>query len=214
MQHSINKPQIISSLIWKMMERVGTQGIQFIVQIVLARILMPEDYGIIALITVFIALANIPVQRGFSTALIQRKDANETDFSSVFYINLFVSGLLYGVLFFAAPHIASFYEESQLISVLRVLSFTLFLGAFNSIQNAVVARNMQFKKLFLSSLGAIMVSGAVGIIMAYMGYGVWALVGQQLTSQLFVNVILWFTVKWRPKLLFSFERVRFLFSYG
>ena len=196
------------------MERGGTQGIQFIVQIVLARLLMPEDYGIIALVVIFITIANVFVQSGFSTALIQKKDANESDFSSVFYLSLFIAGLLYVILFFAAPFIAAFYEEPQLIPVFRVLSLTLFLGAFNSIQNAVVARKMQFKKLFISSLGAIVVSGTVGIFMAYKGFGVWALVVQQLTNRLLVTLILWFIVKWRPRLLFSFERVKGLFSYG
>jgi len=196
------------------MERGGTQGIQLIVQIVLARLLLPEDYGIIALSTIFIALANVFFQRGFNTALIQKKDANEIDFSSVFYLSLFVAGILYIVLFFAAPSMASFYGESQLIPVLRVLSVTLFLGAFNSIQNAVIARRMQFKKLFFSSLGAILISGTVGIVMAYAGFGVWALVGQQITNKLLVTMILWFTVKWRPRLLFSFEGVKGLFSYG
>jgi len=196
------------------MERGGTQGIQFLVQIVLARLLLPKDYGIIALLTIFIALANVFTQRGLNTALIQKKDANDTEFSSVFYVNLIVVGILYVILFFAAPFIAVFYEELQLIPVFRILSITLFFGAFNSIQNSVVARKMQFKKLFLSSLGAILISGTVGIIMAYAGFGVWALVIQQLTNQLVVTLILWFTVKWRPKLLFSFERVKGLFSYG
>jgi O-antigen/teichoic acid export membrane protein len=118
------------------------------------------------------------------------------------------------IFFFAAPLIAAFYDKPQLILVLRVLSVTLFFGAFNSIQNAVVARKMQFKKLFFSSLGAIVISGTVGIVMAYRGLGVWALVAQQITNQLLITVILWFTVKWRPRLLFSFERVKSLFSYG
>jgi O-antigen/teichoic acid export membrane protein len=129
-------------------------------------------------------------------------------------LSLFVATLLYVILFFAAPLIAVFYDEPQLIPVLRVISVTLFFGAFNSIQNAVLARKMQFKKLFFSSLGAIVISGTVGIVMAYTGFGVWALVAQQITNQLLINVILWFTVKWRPRLLFSFERVKGLFSYG
>ena len=208
------KSKVISSLFWKLMERGGTQGIQFIVQIVLARILVPNDYGIIALIAIFIVVANVFVQSGFNTALIQKKDANETDFSSVFYLSLFVASLLYLILFFAAPFIASFYGIPQLISVLRVLSITLFFGAFNSIQNAAVSRKMEFKKLFFSSLGAIVVSGTVGIVMAYSGFGVWALVAQQITNQFLITVILWFTVKWRPRLLFSFERIKGLFSYG
>src|SRR5680860_1232819 len=214
MNDEVNKSKILSSLFWKLMEGGGTQGIQFIVSIVLARLLLPEDYGIIALVTIFVIIANVFVQSGFNTALIQKKDANEADFSSVFYLSLFVASLLYVILFFAAPLIAVFYDEPQLILVLRAISITLFFGAFNSIQNAVVARKMQFKKLFFSSLGAIVVSGTVGIVMAYAGFGVWALVLQQITNQLLITVILWFTVKWRPRLLFSFKKVKGLFSYG
>ena len=214
MSIEVNKLKVLYSLFWKLMERGGTQGIQFIVAIVLARLLLPEDYGIIALVVIFIAIANVFVQSGFSTALIQKKEANETDFSSVFYLSLLIAGLLYVILFFTAPLIAAFYNESQFIPVFRVLSVTLFLGAFNSIQNAVIARNMQFKKLFISSVVAIIVSGVVGIFMAYKGFGVWALVVQQLTNRLLVTLILWFIVKWRPRLLFSFERVKGLFSYG
>lgn len=208
------KSKVLSSLIWKLLERSGTQGIQFIVQIVLARILLPTDYGNIALIAIFITIANVFVQSGFNTALIQKKDVNETDFSSVFYLSLFVASLLYFILFFTAPWISNFYNIPELTSVVRVLSFTLFFGAFNSIQNSVVSKRMQFKKLFFSSLGAISLSGTVGIILAYAGLGVWALVAQQLINQLSITVILWFTVQWRPKLIFSFERVRGLFSYS
>ncbi len=208
------KNKILSGLFWKLMERGGTQGIQFIVQIVLARLLLPKDYGIIALITIFIALANVFVQRGFNTALIQKKKADEIDYSSVFYLSLSIAIVLYIILFFTAPFVADFYEESQLTLVLRVLSFTLFFGAINSIQNAVVSRTMQFRRLFFSSLGGIFGSGVVGIVMAYMGFGVWALVGQQISNNLLITVILWFTVKWRPKLLFSLSRLKGLFDFG
>lgn len=214
MQLNNTKNKIISSLFWKLMERGGTQGIQFIVQIVLARLLVPKDYGIIALIAIFIAIANVFVQSGFSTALVQKKDVNETDFSSVFYLSLFVASLLYVLLFFTAPLIAAFYDVPQLIPIIRVLSITVFFGAFNSIQNAIIAKKMQFKKLFFSSLGAIVVSGIISIVLAYEGFGVWTLVAQQLTNQFMVTAILWFTVKWRPRLIFSFERVKELFSYG
>lgn len=208
------KSKIIVNLFWKLMERGGTQGIQFIVQIVLARLLLPEDYGIIALVLVFIAIANVFVQSGLNTALIQKKEADEADFSSVFYLSLFIACLIYIILFFTAPFIAKFYEEPALVPVFRVLSITLFFGAFNSIQNAVIARRMQFKKLFFSSTGAILVSGTVGIYMAYTGFGVWALVGQQISNQLLITLILWFTVKWRPRLLFSVGRVKSLFAFG
>lgn len=212
-QKSVKK-KVISSLFWKLLERGGTQGISFIVQLVLARLLLPADYGQIALVQIFILIATVLVQNGFSSALIQKKDADEADFSSIFYLNLFMASVLYTILFFVAPVISRFYEMPTLLLVLRVLSLTLFFGAFNSIQIAYLSRNMMFKKLFFSSLGAIMVSGTVGVTAAYLGWGVWALVAHQLTNQLMVTVVLWFTVKWRPKWLFSFEKVKVLFSYG
>ncbi len=214
MEREISKNRILSSLFWKFMERGGTQGIQFIVQILLARLLLPADYGIIALVVIFIAIAGVFVQSGLNTALIQKKDADEIDFSSVFYVSLFMAVIIYIILFLVAPYIARFYGEPQIIPVFRVLSITLIFGAFNSIQNAVISRNMQFKKLFLSSTGAIIFSGAIGIYFAYTGFGVWALVVQQLSNQLFVTLILWFTVKWRPRLEFSLQRVKGLFSFG
>ncbi|WP_286946592.1 lipopolysaccharide biosynthesis protein [Acetobacterium sp. UBA5834] len=208
------KSKVISSLFWKFMERLGTQGIQFVVQIVLARLILPEEYGTIALIAIFISFANVFVQYGFNTALIQKQDANETDFSSVFFLSLVVAGVCYVILFISAPLIAEFFENPMLIPLLRVLSTTLFLGGLNSIQNAVVARNLEFKKLFYSSLGAVVGSGIIGIVMAYNGFGAWALVAQQLTNQLMVAGILWFTVKWRPGFLFSLESLKGLFSFG
>lgn len=214
MNSVITITQVVSSFLWKLMERGGTQGIQFIVQIVLARLLLPEDYGIIALVVIFTQIAGVFVQSGLNTALIQKKNADEVDFSSVFYLSLAIACLLYVGLFFTAPFIAAFYDLPQIIPVFRVLSITLVFGACNSIQNAVISRNLQFKKLFFSSTGAVLISGAIGIYMAYTGFGVWALVGQQISNQLFVTMILWFTVRWRPKLLFSLDRVKDLFSFG
>ena len=213
-QNQHTKSRVLASLVWKLMEQGGTQGIQFIVQIILARLLLPADYGIIALVVIFTSIASVFVQSGLNTALIQKKDADEEDFSSVFYLSLLIACLIYIVLFFTAPFISAFYKLHEITQVFRVLSVTLFFGAFNSIQNAVIARNLQFKKMFFSSTGAILISGTVGIYMAYTGYGVWALVGQQVSNQLFVTLILWFTVKWRPQLLFSLEKVKTLFSFG
>lgn len=210
----VNKTKILSSLFWKLMERGGTQGIQFIVQVILARLLLPEDYGIIAMIAVFITLANVFVQTGFNVSLIQKKEADETDFSSVLVLCLSVATGIYIFLFFTAPVIASFYQEPKLIAVFRVLSITLFPSAVISLQNAYIARNMYFKKLFFSSLAGITVSGITGIVLAYAKLGVWALVAQQLVNQFITLVILWHTIKWRPLLVFSFKRVKRLFSYG
>lgn len=214
MSYKVTKAKVLSSLVWKLMERGGTQGIQFIVMILLARLLLPEEYGLIAIVSIFIAIAGVLVQGGFTTALIQKKNADEVDYSSVFYINLVAASILYILLFSISPFIATFFNEPQLISVLRILSLSLFLGAFSSIQNAVISRNMQFKKLFFSSLWAVLISGIVGLILAYANYGIWALIAQSLTSQLLVIVILWFTVSWRPQLIFSMERIIGLFSFG
>ena len=210
----ITKTKVFSSLLWKLMERGGAYGIQFIVMIILARLLLPEDFGLIVLVTTFITIAGIFVQVGFSTALIQKKYADEEDYSSVFYLSLFAASILYILIFFISPYIASFYEEPKLISVLRVLSIMLFLGAITSIQNVLISRTMQFKKLFFSSLWAVVISGSIGITLAYLNFGVWALVVQSLTSQLIVTVILWFTVDWRPRLLFSVRKILELLPFS
>ncbi|MDT2833545.1 lipopolysaccharide biosynthesis protein [Vagococcus carniphilus] len=208
------KNNVILSLFWKLLERGGTQGIQFLIQIVLARILLPEDYGAIALVTILITLANVFVQSGFNTALIQKKNSDSLDFSSVFYFSVVFSIILYFVIYLSAPGISKFYNVGDLTNVIRVTGLTLIFGSINSIQNAVISKTMRFKKLFVSSLGAMVISGTLGIIFAFLGYGIWALVVQQLTNQISISIILWFTVKWRPTREFSFFRLKGLFSYG
>lgn len=205
---------IVSSLFWKFMERCGTSGVQFVTSIVLARLLLPEDFGLIALVMVFITLANVFVQNGFGTALIQKKNADNLDFSSVFYASLLIVFALYAILFFTAPLIASFYNHPELTTIVRVLSLTLFFGALNSIQEAYIARNMLFKKLFWRSLCALVPSAAIGITCALNSFGVWALVIQQLCDIFLMCIFMWFTVKWRPQLQFSFDRVKALLSFG
>ncbi|MEK4129137.1 lipopolysaccharide biosynthesis protein [Solibacillus sp. FSL W8-0474] len=214
MELHITKFKVLSSLLWKLMERGGVQGIQFIVMIVLARMLLPNDFGLIVLVTVFISMAGIITQGGFNLALIQKKKVDEVDFSSVFYLNLFIAFTLYMLLFFTAPYIASFFEQPQLKLILRILALTLFISSFSAIQNSIISREFQFKKLFISTLIASILAGIVGITMASANYGVWALVGFQLTNQLLVTIILWFNIKWRPKFLFSFKRIKILFSFG
>lgn len=209
------KSSVITSLIWKFLERIGTQGVQFIVAIVLARLLSPADFGLIALVTVFITLANVFVQSGLNTALIQKKDADNLDFSTVFYSCLALACLLYLGLFLGAPLIAKFYNnQTELIPVIRVLGLMLPLGALNSIQEAYVARNMMFKKLFYRSVGAIIPAGCIGVFCAFMGCGIWSLVVQQLSNSVLICIIMWFTVKWRPQLAFSIARWKSLFSFG
>ncbi|WP_073030881.1 lipopolysaccharide biosynthesis protein [Desulfosporosinus lacus] len=197
-----------------MLESLGVQGIQLIIQLVLARLLMPKDFGIIALITIFINLSNILLQRGFTSALIQNKDVDETDFSTVFFISIAGSCLLYFILFFSAPLIADFYKSMELSIVLRVLAISLPFSAVNSVQIAFVSRNMQFKKLFFSSIGAIVCSGTIGIVMALGDFEVWALVFQQISYVILNCFFMAKVVKWRPKMLFSTKKAAGLFSFG
>ena len=205
---------IINNFFWRLLERFGSQGVSFIVSIVLARLLDPAVYGTVALVTIFTGIMQVFINSGLGTALIQKKDADDTDFSTVFYFNLFMCIFLYGVMFCAAPLIARFYGVPELTPIVRVLSLTLVISGVRNIQQSYISKNMLFKRFFFSTLGSTLVSAVVGIVMAYNGFGVWALVAQTLASNAIGTVILWLTVKWRPRLLFSFERLKTLFSYG
>lgn len=208
------KNKTLSGLVWRFAEKCGAEIIQFIVSIIIARILAPSDYGLIGLITVFIMVANVFAISGLGQALVQRKEMDNKDYSTVFYYSLAVSLILYCILFFVAPFIANFYKEPKLIPIIRVLSLTVVVGSINSVQQAYVQKTMQFKRFFVSTLSGKIISAVVGIAMAYAGYGVWALVGQQLTMSVINTGVLWFTVGWRPELVFSIKRMKEMFSYG
>lgn len=209
-----NNKKVFNNFIWRFMERCGAQGVTFIVSIVLARLLDPSVYGTVALVTVFTSIMQIFVDSGMGSALIQKKDADDLDFSTVFYFNIVICGLLYIVMFLAAPLIANFYKMSELTPVVRVLSLTLIISGVKSIQQSYVSKNMLFKRFFFSTLGGTIGAAVVGIWMAYKGFGVWALVAQNLLNQTVDTAILWLTVKWRPKKMFSFSRMKRLFSFG
>lgn len=196
------------------MERAGVQVMQFVVSIVLARLLAPEEFGLIAMVMIVIAIADVFVQSGLGIALIRKKEVDDLDFSSVFYASLTIAATAYTIVFISAPFISDFFGQSGLTPVIRVLTLTLFIGVFNSIQNAYVARHMMFKKLFIRGLCATIPSGALGIFLAYQGFGIWALVVQQLSNASFSVLAMWFTVPWRPHLQFSWERLKDLFSFG
>lgn len=203
-----------SNFIWRVMERFGAQGVTLLVSVVLARLLDPEVYGTVALITVITTILQVFLEAGLSQALIQKKDADEVDFSSVFYFNIVFGIILYGLLFLAAPLIAKFYKMPDLTPVIRVLGLTLLIFAVKSLQQAYVSRHLMFKKFFFATLGGTIGAAAVGIFIAYKGGGVWALVAQHLFNMFIDTVILWFTVKWRPKVVFSWARLKILLSYG
>lgn len=202
------------NFIWRFAERCGAQLVTFIVSIVLARILSPSDYGTIALVTVFTTILQVFIDSGLSTALIQKKDADDLDFSSVFYFNFIVCLILYIIMFVSAPCIADFYKDSNLITIIRVISLTLIISGVKGVQQSYVSRNMLFKRFFFSTLGGTIFSAVLGIIMAYAGFGVWAIVFQQLSNNAIDTLILWITVKWRPIKKFSWIRLKHLLSFG
>ena len=206
--------KVVGNFLWRFMERFGARGVTLLISIVLARLLDPEVYGTVALITVFTQILHVFIDSGLGSALIQKKDADDLDFSSVFYFNLFMCLSLYALLFFGAPLIARFYEMPQLTSLTRVLGLTLVISGVKNIQQAYVSRNMMFKKFFFSTLGGTIGAAAVGITLAALGFGVWALVWQYIFNATIDTLVLWFTVKWRPKLMFSWKRLKKLLGFG
>ncbi|EET61725.1 polysaccharide biosynthesis protein [Marvinbryantia formatexigens DSM 14469] len=205
---------VFMNMLWRFAERIGAQGVSFLVSVILARFLLPEEYGVVSLIMVFTSILSLFIDAGFKNALIQKKDADQLDYSTVFYFNVGMGILLYLVMFGAAPAIARFYGEYTLVPYIRVMSLTLILGGINGVQQAIVAIRMQFKRFFYATLGGTLVSAAVGIWMAYRGYGAWSLIVQRLVNQTMDTVILWITVRWRPSLAFSADRLKPMFAYG
>ncbi len=210
----VTRSEAIWSFIWKLLERCSVQVVQFVITIVLARLLMPSEYGVIALIMVFINIASVIVDGGFNTALIQKKDADNIDFSTIFFFGLIMSFLMYAVMYLASPIIADFYNQPELVSIIRVVSLVLILYSVNAVQNAYVSRNLLFRKMFVCSLGSVLASGVVGIVMAYNGCGVWALVAQLLIGQLMLTIIMWGVLGWRPQMVFAIDRLRYLLDFG
>ena len=210
----MSSTNVITNFFWRFLERCGAQGVTFIVSIVLARLLDPTVYGTVALVTIFTTIMQVFVDSGMGNALIQKKDADDLDFSSVFYFNMAMCSVLYLIMFFAAPLIASFYRMPELTAIVRVLSFVVVISGVKNVQQAYVSRHLMFKRFFFSTLGGTIGAAVIGIAMAYLGFGVWALVAQMLFNAAVDTTILWITVKWRPKKMFSFQRLKSLFSYG
>lgn len=208
------KSKVLKGLFWKILENGGAQGIQFVIAIILARLLSPAEYGLVSIIMIFITIANVVVQNGFSTALVQKKHSDDVDFSSVFYFSLLTAAGMYAVLYAAAPAISRFYHKEVLAPIVRVLAVVLFPGAVISVQTAYVSRMMEFKGLFKATMVAVLISGAVSIAMAYRGLGVWAMVGQQIAYYLSLTTCLFITVSWKPRLVFAIRRVKSMLAFG
>ncbi len=209
-----NKSEITTSLFWKILENGGSQGVQFVVSVLLARLLSPAEYGIVAIVLIFTTIANVLVQNGFSSALIQKQNADDLDFSSVLIFNVFLSILIYILLFFISPIIAEIYNRPELINILRVMGIIIIPGSIISVQNSYVARNMKFKMLFIATFLASIISGGISVFMAINGMKVWSLAFQQIVYYFALLIILGIGIKYLPKLSFSMERLKTMFDFG
>lgn len=208
------KQKIVSGVFWQGLEKFGSQVISFGISIILARLLAPEEFGVIALLTVFIALADVFIDSGFRAALVQKKELKDTDCDSVFWLNLFLGGLLYVVLFFCAPLVAGYYEKPVLSPILRTMALIPFIRAFTMVHNALLFRKMLFQfrfRITWSSLGG---SSVIGVVMAYCGFGVWSLVAQQLSGTLISTAVTLWLIRWSPRLRVDLNGLGKMFLYS
>lgn len=208
------KQKAVSGVLWSAVQQFGIQIISFLSNLVLARLLSPDDYGCIGLLAIFIAISNVFITGGFVSALIQKKDAIDIDYTTAFWWNIAISVLFYCGLFFAAPHVASFYHMPSLTSILRVLGLLLIISGFSVVQNTILRKNFQFDKLARIDIVSAIISITISIALALHGWGVWSLVAQQLVARFCRCVFLWYGTTWHPTLAFSIPSFRQMFSYG
>ena len=208
------KQQTISGVKWNTVGRFSSQFISFFIGLILARMLSPSDYGVIGMLAVFFAIAQTFIDSGFGSALIRKKDCTDVDYSTAFYFNIVVGLISFIALFSCAPYIASFFNTPILKDVCRVLSINLFINSLTIVQNSILTSDINFKSLAKINVVCTLMSGVVGVSMAYMGYGVWSLVYQQLTSAIIRAIMLWLSTKWRPQLIFSKDSFKYLFGFG
>lgn len=208
------KSKTLHGLFWSFFERVGEQGISFVISIILARLLFPEQFGLIAMLWIFISVAIVFVNSGFGQALIQKQDTTHVDECSIFYFNILISFLAAGLLCLAAPWIAAFYKQPLLTPLTRVMSLNLIINAFGIVQITLLKKRIDFKTQLKVSVIALALSGIIGIIMAFNGFGVWSLVGLELSTNLFRTVLLWVFHRWRPAWVFSYASLRVMFAFG
>lgn len=208
------KAKTVSGMIWSALQRFGTMGISFVSNIVLARLLTPDDYGCIGMLAIFITVSNTFVNGGFGSALIQKKEPTEKDYSTIFWWNLFISIVLYGVLFISAPAISRFYNIPLLESVLKVQGIVLIINAFNIVQTNQLRKTINFKRLATIHIASNIIAATIAIVLAYMSWGVWALVAQRIIANLIASILLLFMNRWVPSLCFSIESFKQLFNFG
>lgn len=208
------KEKTLSGLAWTFSQQFGVQGINFMVSIVLARLLMPEEFGLIGMISVFIALGTALVDSGLTSSLIRTNDADQRDFSTVFFMNLFGSLLIYAILYVSAPLIADFFNQEILTAITRVYCLSFIIGAFSAVQNTILTKKMDFRTQMTITIPSLIVGSIVGLLMAFKGYGVWSLVYMNLTQSFLSSLQLWIRAGWRPSWVFDVERLKYHFNFG
>lgn len=208
------KDKAINGVIWSLIERFGNQVIQFVIGLILARLLLPEDYGLLGMILVFISLAQVFVEGGFPAALIRKKDIKDEDYSTVFWFNLIVAIFCYTLLFILAPSIANFFNEKKLINLTRIVALNIVINSFGIIQKTILTKDLNFKSQAKINLISIIISGLIGVYSAINNFGVWSLVIQNISRNVFISIAFWFSTNWRPKLIFSKDSFYGLFGFG
>lgn len=214
MSHENIKNKTLSAVAWQFLQKFVNQFLSFIVTVILARLLMPSDYGVVALASMFNVLAGIFIGGGMSSALIQKNDADELDYNTVFYSSLMMSFIIYAIVFFGSPIMACIYDNAQITPVMRTLALTMPIGALSMVQDAKVSKKLEFKKFFTASLSRQLIAAAIGISMAYLGFGPWALVAQQIFGSITNTFVMYQIVRWHPRRMYSWERFKILFSYA
>lgn len=208
------KQKTVKGMGWSAIDQISRSGIQFLVGIILARLLSPDEYGLIGILTIFTTIFIFICDSGFTIALVRKKEVQDEDYSTVFYINLVLSIIMSAALFFSAPLIAAFFKRPELVSLTQVMSSIVIINALGIVQRARLTKAINFKTQTKITLISTISSGVVGISMAYSGYGVWSLVGQQITSQSLNTILLWINNKWLPKLVFSIQSFREMWAFG
>lgn len=208
------KSKTVKGVVWSSIERFSTQGVQFLIMIIMARLLTPKDYGLIGMLAIFLAVAQSLIDSGFSQALIRKQNRTDVDNSTVFYFNIIVSCSLYLILFISAPFVADFYNQPELTSVMRVVCLGVILNSLAVVQRALLTVRIDFKTQAKASLSAAVISGCIGIVLAYSGFGVWSLVVQQLFNLSVNTLLLWIFSQWRPMAVFSWKSFHELFAFG
>ena len=214
MDSNINIKSVYSGMLWQALNRIGSNGIQFLIYLILARLLQPNDFGIIAILSVFINFSSLFISSGLGTALVQSRKVSDLDYSSVLYLSITIASILYASIYFLSPFIASYYRQESITHVLRLYSISILFSAINGVQSSILFRNLEFKKISIISLLPLLISGIISVIIAFLGYGIYSLVVYSLLSGLLNVIIFGIYTKWLPKLQFSISRIKVLFSFS